>query len=54
MDIHEYQAKERFALAGIPVPPGTIATTANEAEAIVKEYACAVMVSITPPTSSAS
>ena len=44
MDIHEYQAKERFALAGIPVPPGTIATTANEAEAIVKEYACAVMV----------
>ena len=44
MDIHEYQAKERFALAGIPVPPGTIATTADEAEAIANEYACAVMV----------
>ncbi len=44
MDIHEYQAKERFALAGIPVPPGRIATTADEAEAIANEYGCAVMV----------
>lgn len=44
MDIHEYQAKERFALAGIPVPPGRVATTADEAEAIAKEYGRAVMV----------
>lgn len=44
MDIHEYQAKERFALSGIPVPPGTVATTADEAEAIALEYGCAVMV----------
>ncbi len=34
MDIHEYQAKERFRAAGIPVPPGEVATTPDEAEAI--------------------
>lgn len=44
MDIHEYQAKERFALAGIPVPPGQVATTADQAEAIANEYGRAVMV----------
>ena len=44
MDIHEYQAKECFALAGIPVPPGQIATTPDQAESIAIEYACAVMV----------
>ncbi len=44
MDIHEYQAKERFALAGIPVPPGRVATTPDEAEAIAIEYGRAVMV----------
>ena len=44
MDIHEYQAKERFALAGIPVPPGQVARTADEAEAIAREYGRAVMV----------
>ncbi len=44
MDIHEYQAKERFAAAGIPVPPGEVATTADEAEAIATQYGGAVMV----------
>ncbi|HBV07026.1 MAG TPA: ADP-forming succinate--CoA ligase subunit beta [Gemmatimonadetes bacterium] len=44
MDIHEYQAKERFALSGIPVPPGKIATTADEAEEIAVSYGGAVMV----------
>ncbi len=44
MDIHEYQAKERFALAGIPVPPGQVATTADEAEALATKYGCPVMV----------
>ena len=44
MDIHEYQAKERFALSGIPVPPGGIATTVDEAEEIALSYGCAVMV----------
>jgi len=36
MDLHEYQAKERFRAAGIPVPPGEVATTPAEAERIAK------------------
>src|SRR4029453_339020 len=38
MDIHEYQAKEIFRGAGIPVPPGKVATTPEEAEAIAREF----------------
>jgi succinyl-CoA synthetase beta subunit len=38
MDLHEYQAKEIFRGAGIPVPPGKIATTPDEAEAIAREF----------------
>ena len=38
MDIHEYQAKERFRTTGMPVPPGEIATTPDEAEAIARKY----------------
>ncbi|MDP2956629.1 MAG: ADP-forming succinate--CoA ligase subunit beta [Longimicrobiales bacterium] len=37
MNIHEYQAKERFRAAGIPVPPGEVATTPAEAEAIARK-----------------
>jgi succinyl-CoA synthetase beta subunit len=33
MNIHEYQAKEIFARFGIPVPPGRVVRTAEEAEA---------------------
>ena len=44
MDIHEYQAKERFRGAGIPVPPGEVATTADEAEALASKYGGPVMV----------
>jgi succinyl-CoA synthetase beta subunit len=44
MDIHEYQAKERFRTAGIPVPPGEIATTADEAEHIAAKYGGMVVV----------
>jgi succinyl-CoA synthetase beta subunit len=44
MDIHEYQAKERFIAAGIPGPPGRIATTADEAEAIARDFGGPVMV----------
>jgi len=44
MDIHEYQAKERFRAAGIPVPPGEIATTPEEAEAIAEKYGGTVVV----------
>ena len=34
MNFHEYQAKELFAGYGIPVPPGKIAATADEAVAV--------------------
>ncbi|MDX1492618.1 MAG: ADP-forming succinate--CoA ligase subunit beta [Longimicrobiales bacterium] len=44
MDIHEYQAKERFRGAGIPVPPGEVATTADEAEALASKSGGPVMV----------
>jgi succinyl-CoA synthetase beta subunit len=44
MNIHEYQAKERFRAAGMPVPPGEIATTADEAEAIARAYGQTVVV----------
>jgi len=44
MDLHEYQAKERFRAAGIPVPPGEVATTAAQAEALAKKYGGAVVV----------
>src|SRR5271169_3166526 len=32
MNIHEYQARELLAHAGIAVPPGVVATTAAEAK----------------------
>ena len=44
MDIHEYQAKKLFRDAGIPVPPGEVATTADEAEKIATNYGGNVVV----------
>jgi succinyl-CoA synthetase beta subunit len=44
MKVHEYQAKEFFKRAGIPVPPGTVVTTAGEAEKIAAEIAKPVVV----------
>jgi succinyl-CoA synthetase beta subunit len=44
MNIHEYQAKELFRAAGIPVPPGEIATSPAEAEAIARKYGGMVVV----------
>ena len=44
MDLHEYQAKERFRAAGIPVPPGEVATTPAEAEKLANKYGGAVVV----------
>lgn len=44
MKIHEYQAKEIFASAGIPVPPGKVASTVQEAVAIADEINRPVMV----------
>ena len=44
MNIHEYQAKEIFRAEGIPIPPGEIATTPAEAEAIAKKLGGTVVV----------
>ncbi|MDT8339951.1 MAG: ADP-forming succinate--CoA ligase subunit beta [Longimicrobiales bacterium] len=44
MDLHEYQAKEVFRSTGIPVPPGKIATTPDEAESIAREFGGQVVV----------
>ncbi|MEO5590752.1 MAG: ADP-forming succinate--CoA ligase subunit beta, partial [Gemmatimonadaceae bacterium] len=44
MNIHEYQAKEIFRDQGIPIPPGEVATTAEEAEAIARKFGGTVVV----------
>ncbi|MDQ3557350.1 MAG: ADP-forming succinate--CoA ligase subunit beta [Gemmatimonadota bacterium] len=44
MNIHEYQAKEIFRAHGIPVPPGEIATTPEEAERIARSLGGTVVV----------
>jgi succinyl-CoA synthetase beta subunit len=44
MNIHEYQAKEIFRAAGIPIPPGDVATTPEEAEQIARGYGGTVVV----------
>jgi len=44
MNIHEYQAKEILRSYGVPVPPGEIATTPEEAEAINRKYGGTVVV----------
>jgi succinyl-CoA synthetase beta subunit len=44
MNIHEYQAKDILRDYGLPVPPGEVATTADEARALAEKYGGAVMV----------
>ena len=44
MNIHEYQAKEILRANGIPVPPGEVATTPDEAVAIAERYSGTVVV----------
>ncbi|HIF56096.1 MAG: ADP-forming succinate--CoA ligase subunit beta [bacterium] len=44
MDIHEYQAKERFRSVGIPVPPGRVVSTPEEAEVAAEEYGGTVVI----------
>lgn len=44
MNIHEYQAKEILRGFGVPIPPGEVATTPAETEAIATKYGTAVMV----------
>jgi succinyl-CoA synthetase beta subunit len=44
MNIHEYQAKELLRAHGVPVPPGEIATTPDEAAEIARRYGGAVVI----------
>lgn len=44
MNIHEYQAKEVFRQHGIPVPPGEVARTPEDAERIAAAFGGAVVV----------
>ncbi len=44
MKIHEYQAKEILRRYGIPVQPGKVATTPEQAEAIAREFAQPVVI----------
>ncbi len=44
MKIHEYQAKEILKQFGVPVPPGTVAETADEARKIAQELGGPVVV----------
>jgi len=44
VNIHEYQAKEIFRKNGIPIPPGDVASTAEEAEAIARKFGGTVVV----------
>lgn len=44
MNLHEYQAKEIFRDHGIPVPPGKVVTTADEAASAAREFGGMVVV----------
>jgi succinyl-CoA synthetase beta subunit len=44
VNIHEYQAKEIFRKAGIPIPPGEVASTPAEVEAIARKLGGTVVV----------
>jgi succinyl-CoA synthetase beta subunit len=44
VNIHEYQAKEIFRKYGIPIPPGDVASTPEEAEAIARKFGTTVVV----------
>ena len=44
MNIHEYQAKDILRAQGVPIPPGEIATTPEQVEAIAKKIGGMVVV----------
>ena len=44
MNIHEYQAKDILRGYGVPIPPGDVATTADEAEQIARRIGRTVVV----------
>jgi len=44
VNIHEYQAKEILRNEGVPIPPGEVASTPDQVEAIAKKYGGTVVV----------
>ncbi|HEY5062079.1 MAG TPA: ADP-forming succinate--CoA ligase subunit beta [Gemmatimonadaceae bacterium] len=44
MNIHEYQAKELLRNEGVPIPPGEVAGTPDEAEAIARQFGGTVVI----------
>ena len=44
MNIHEYQAKEILRAEGVPIPPGEVATTPEQVEAIARKLGGMVVV----------
>jgi succinyl-CoA synthetase beta subunit len=44
VNIHEYQAREILRALGVPIPPGEVATTAADAEAIARRIGRTVVV----------
>jgi len=44
VNIHEYQAKDILRKEGVPIPPGEVASTPTEVEAIAKQYGGTVVV----------
>jgi succinyl-CoA synthetase beta subunit len=44
VNIHEYQAKDILRSLGVPVPPGEVASTPEQAEALAKKYGGTVVV----------
>jgi succinyl-CoA synthetase beta subunit len=44
VNIHEYQAKELLRNEGVPIPPGEVAGTPDEAEAIARQFGGTVVV----------
>jgi len=44
VNIHEYQAKEILRNEGVPIPPGEVASTPEQVEAIAKKYGTTVVV----------
>jgi succinyl-CoA synthetase beta subunit len=44
VNIHEYQAKDILRAEGVPIPPGEVATTPDEVEAIAKKIGGTVVV----------
>src|SRR5512138_153831 len=44
MNIHEYQAREILTAHGVPVPPGTVASTPEDVERAAQQFGTTVVV----------